>query len=167
MLILIRADLFVTLPDRHTHIDWPEELAGILKQACSCPLKQPACVFWGTNNSETERRRDRWADSWWSESGTGGRGTWMGPAQQDWWSLRRPAVGHFHALSVLCNQAACWLECSRTQRNTVADRCPWQSCPRGPEGVFFLPPWYDKRLKQQTLFIHSWGHGMHRKEESC
>ena len=140
MLILIRADLFVTQRDRRTHIGWPSgSPPGDSTRARKAVLakknkkKKKPNSFWGR-----QRGGDRWAASWWSWVwDRKERERRVGAAQHDCGSLRRPAVGHSHAFSVLCNQAACWLECSRTQRNTAADRCPWQRWPRGTRGSLF------------------------------
>lgn len=169
MLILIRADLFVTQRDRHKHTHGLTRVTRGEIQASMQPVPTNTLPSESSDVqiTETWRERDRWAASWWSESGTGGRGSQVGAAQHDCWSLRRPAVGHSHAFSILCNQAACWLECSRTQRNTAADRCPWQRCPRGPQGAFFLSQWCDKRLKQQPWFVHGWCCCTRKGGESC
>lgn len=132
MLILIRADLFVTQRDRRTHIGWPSGIGRETRREHAEPSSRKTPQLFVEVETDEQPAGG-------VESGTGGRGSRVGAAQHDCRSLRRPAVGHSHAFSVLCNQAACWLECSRTQRNTAADRCPWQRWPRGTRGSLFSP----------------------------
>lgn len=106
MLILIRADLFVTQRERHTHTSADQEEAArrLDGSTQSRPRKKKTPRLF---LRDTWRWRQMSSQLVGVESGTGGRGSRVGAAQHDCRSLRRPAVGHSHAFSVLCNQAAC------------------------------------------------------------
>lgn len=151
MLILIRADLFVT--QRCRHAEWPEWVAGTFEPACEAVLAK-------THRAESSEARTAETD----EQPAGGvslgqrvgeRGAGVGAAQHDCRRLRRPAGGHAHAFSVLCNQAACWLECSRTRRNTAADRCPWQRCPWGTRGCLYSPAAIRQETKAAAVAVRA------------
>lgn len=136
----------LSLPDTHTHKDWPTRRALVSEIGASVqnhPHKPH--VIWGANNRETARWR--------------GRGRQMSSQLVEWvWDRReRNSAEHhdcwslrtlMHSVFYVIRQRADWSAVNmakHSRRQVSLTALP----PGGQWSLFFLPLWDNKRLKEQ------------------